>query len=337
MRRFIFIILITSLLAITGCGLKPGAKGSLDEIIVLADSAEYSTCRKALSNAVERIIDTPQPETVFTLEHIPWENFSDFSGRPNVLIIGTLESEEPVSEYIKGMLDDKARQGVENGVYWFFSKKNPWYSKQLLCIVCANDPLELASRIVFGADDLFHTLNESMLSRLHDMMYSTSENRMVSKELNEKYGFRLRVQHDYYIVNENPEERLMRIRRTFPDRWLTISWNPSADSLSEDLIIAERARIGKLFADPARIYPKYNRFQSDESVYPGGIMLRGLWATEANIGGGPFFTYALQDTNTGTIYFLDGAVFAPNREKLPFLQQLEVMARTFEPPAKSEG
>jgi hypothetical protein len=49
------------------------------------------------------------------------------------------------------------------------------------------------------------------------------------------------------------------------------------------------------------------------------------------MGGGPFFTIAFKDESRRRVYFLDGSVFAPGREKFPFLQQLEVMARTFSP------
>jgi hypothetical protein len=144
------------------------------------------------------------------------------------------------------------------------------------------------------------------------------------------------------LVYENRTERQIRLRRLYPDRFFSISWSDSSlqkpADLTEENVIQERIRLGKLFADKNIIYPEYNRFQSDQGIYPDGVMLRGLWGTEANIGGGAFFTCAFKDTISGLIYYLDGADFAPGWEKLPFLQQLETMARTFKTPtSKIEG
>jgi hypothetical protein len=150
----------------------------------------------------------------------------------------------------------------------------------------------------------------------------------IAEDLHKKYGFSLRVQKDYYLVRESAEDRIVRLRRCHPDRFLTISWT-QADSLTDSSIVSERLRLNGLFPDPVKIYSEHNRFQEYERGFPSGRMLRGLWGLTSNLGGGPFFTIAFKDDISGKIYFLDGVVFAPGNEKLPFLQQLEVMARTF--------
>lgn len=329
MKRLVPIALIA--FAIAGCGLKPPAKGSLDKVIVFADSAAYAACGPALSLALERRIDTPQPETIFTLKPVPWSEFGNSSAAPLILLIGTLNGEGEVSVYVKGMFDEETRKGVEAGQYWLFIKENPWHSHQLAAVICADDIGELKSRIRLGADEIFTEINEPVMARLHDMLYSVKEQLKLEEELFDKYGFKIRIQHDYLLVRDELEERFVRLRRFNPDRWLTISW-VEADTLTDSLIAAERVRLGKLFTDPTAIYPDYNRFQPYDYIYPGGRMLRGLWAAESNIGGGPFFTCALHSHSDGMVYFIDGAVFSPGKDKLPFLQQLEVMARTFQPP-----
>ena len=316
------------LLLAAGCGLKPGSRGNLNEVIVFADPGVYAKCGNGLSRALEKIVHTPQPEKIFHLKPVSYEKFADSTIAANVILLGTLEGEGPFSQYVRDMLDEDARKGIADGVYWFFAKTNAWYNKQLLLVAVANDAEELASRLNFGADELFEVLNESVLQRMSDVIFSTMENKKLSKELMDKFGFRVRIQHDYHFTREEPEERFIRIRRYNPTRWLTVSWQ-DADTLTEDMVIRERARISALFADTSRIEPEYNVISEENHIPNGKYLLRGLWSTEAAVGGGPFFSYGVFDEEMKRAYFLDGAVFNPGDEKLPYLRQLEVLARSF--------
>lgn len=319
-----------------GCGLKPGARGNLKEIIVFADPDVYQKCEKPLSDALEIIVNTPQPETIFTLKPVSQDKFADSTIATNIVMIGTLEGDGKFSKYIQNMMDTDTRKGIEDGVYWFFAKNNAWYAKQLLLVAVANDAEELASRIQFGGEEIFQVLNQSVLDRMSDMLYKQMENTKLADELRQKYGFSLRIQHDYIMVREEPESRFIRLRRYNPSRWLTVSWMET-DCLMEEMPALERARFSALFADPTKIEPDYNKISPDARIIPGGYLLRGLWATEAYIGGGPFFTFAVFDEESGKAYFIDGAVFNPADEKLPYLRQLEVMALTFSVPANTKN
>jgi len=332
------VFILVLVLQFTGCGLKTRATEDLDKFAVFGDKEVLDRCRVYVDEYLGRVIDTPQPEPVFILEYPDWSAFGENYNRANILLVGTLEGTGPVSEFVHKMLDEDTRTGVKNGVYWIFSKENPWFYDQRLIIVCANDPEELATRLNFEGDDLFRTANNSALERLEKQMFSRNENKEMEDSLANEYGLYLRIQHDYYIVHEDLDERLIRLRRTFrEDRFLSISWSEqSVDFLTEEMVVAERIRIGKLFADPISIISEFNRFEYPEEVYPGTITLRGLWGLDSNMGGGPFFTYALRDSITGIVYYIDGAVFAPDKEKMPFLRQLEVIARTFKPPSEFE-
>ena len=318
-------------LLISGCGVKPEAKGDLSRVMVFADEEIYDLCQRQLSAALERVINTPQPETVFNLQRAPFDKLAEFTQAPNVLILGTLEGRGEVSRYAQEMLDEKARKGIEDGVYWFFAKQEAWRRGQLLVVILTNDKEELDSRLQFGGDDLYRTLHQSMMSRLENSLYAKLEQRNLAGEIASKYGFILRVQHDYKLISGDVQRRFLQLRRYQPSRWLTVTWQ-KGDTLTAAALINERVRIGGLFADSCRIEADYNVIQRDERILPGGLLLRGLWATaKQNIGGGPFFTFGVLDKQSGTVYFIDGAVFNPGGLKLPFLQQVEAMALTFRP------
>lgn len=326
----LFPLIVISLL-FDSCEMKRRVKGDLAAAVVFADEEVYKSCQGKLSKALERVIYTPQEETVFRLKPVPFAQFTNYSIEPNIIILGTLDGQGEVSRYAQGMLTAETRKGIEDGLFWFFARKDAWYRGQLLIVVLTNDKAELAARLEFGADDLFRTLQESALARLTESIYAKNERKEVAEALKKDYGIDIRVQHDYTIVRELPEQCFVQIRRFNPSRWLTITWQ-DADSLTAEMVIRERMRLGGLFADSCKIEPDYNVVTADDRIVPGGLLLRGLWSTaKQNLGGGPFFTLAVLDTASGKAYFLDGAVFNPGEVKLPFLQQLEVMVLTFKP------
>lgn len=327
MRKYLLFLILIPI--ITGCGIKPKARGDLNTVIIFADSAVYARCEPALQNALGKIVDTPQPEPVFNLKPVSFDKFSDSTVAATIIMLCSLEDEGPVSQYVQGMFDSTALKGIKDGVFWFFAKENPWYRNQQLIIAAANDAGELAFRLVTGGEEIFGVMNKALMQRSESEMYEAGEKIDLEKEIRSKYGFSVRIQHDYFLVTENADERYIRLRRANPERWMTISWM-QADSLSEQMVVDERIRLGKLFGDPSRIEPDYNKLTACDDIVPGGILLRGLYVFEIPTGGGgPFFTYAIRDSAQRKVYFIDGMVFAPGKEKMPFLTQLEVMARTF--------
>ena len=328
------LIPIILMLVVTGCGYKPRSQGEYSEVAVFADRELRPAISKTLSQLLEIPIDTPQPEQLFYLRWPEWDDFSQYTERRNIILLGTLKGDGAVSNYVRGMLSSDALEGVRQGDYWYFAKDDAWARGQSLYLIVADDIRQLANRIKSDGESIYHTMRESVLQRLKSQLYASAERRKLADEIFDKYGFKLRIQHDYTIVLDSPEERLLRLRRFFPDRWLTVSW-VEGESLSQELVERERNRINKIFNDPVYTYPEYNRFSPNDEIVSGGILLRGIWATESTTGGGPFFTYALPDMSQGRIYFIDGAVFAPDREKVPLLLQLEVMAQTFELPEPS--
>ena len=334
MRNFLIILSILAALGAAvfqGCDVRRDAQDNLQSVAVFADPEVYSSAIIPLKTALERVVDTPQPETWFSLEHPSWEEFNDYTNYANIMLIGTLQGEGEVSMYVKESLDEGAEQGVQAGDLWIFRKQDPWYGEQLLTIIAAPNQAALREKISEGSQELFLMMKNSALERVKKDLYAVMEEKELAQDIREKYGFQIRIQHDYQLIREEPELNFIRLRRMYPDRWLTIYW-AGADTVTDSLMIAERQRVGQYFADPVKLHEDYLKFFSGERAYPGDIVMRGLWSTVAPIGGGPFFTYAYKVPNEDLVYFIDGSAFAPDREKLPLLMQLEVMAQTFQPP-----
>jgi hypothetical protein len=96
-----------------------------------------------------------------------------------------------------------------------------------------------------------------------------------------------------------------------------------------DTLIAWRDRLGAHFADTVRVNPLELASRRVTLAGREAVKVTGLWETAGPLGGGPFVAYLLHDQ--GTLYLLDGQVYAPDRAKEPYIRQFEVILKTFQP------
>lgn len=181
-----------------------------------------------------------------------------------------------------------------------------------------------------NGDDLFRTFSEIRDQRTMKQMFSMMEQKELEDSLRQAFGWSIRIQHDYRLVTVSKSPSYVRLRRILPDRILTIAWRiGSPEEVVADTLVAWKNRLGAGFADPVRMNEKYiTPFQTSiNGIQAVGVY--GLWETISSLGGGPSITYLLY--SDGTLYLLDGQVFAPDREKEPFIRQLRLICSTFQP------
>jgi hypothetical protein len=324
---------IATLIFFAGCSVFHDRPiGNRNQIVILADLTVWQPVADPLKLVFEKEVLTPQPEKTYYLEHVDYNELAEISRRPYILVVAPLKSSEPVSVFLSNSLSPQAADGVFQGDYYVFAKPDLWARDQLVLFVTAPDIESLLERIDQHSGDLYSLIDQHRNEVIQGEMYARLEQKDLERRFQKQYGWHMRMQHDYIPVIENPNRNLVQLKRNYPDRWLTILWRDGEDKYrSLETVSAIRDSLGKWFSDPVFTYPEYHKYRDIEFLgRPGGI-LAGLWATEADIGGGPFFTYVIFDSLNARTFFIDGAVFAPHDFKEPFLRQLHIMARTFVP------
>jgi hypothetical protein len=334
--RSVFGILIGILFLAIGCSLlQDQTIGERNRVTVVADFEVWRSIAETMERSFGKEIFTPQPEKIYYLEPSEFEKLGDVSRRPYIIIIAPLKSEAPTSAFLNKSLSPQAADGVNRGEYYVFSKPNLWARNQLVLFVAAPDLESLMTTVNQHVVDLFALIDQHHNEVVRNEMYARLEQKDLEDRLHDKYGWRLRIQHDYVVITDDSLHQLVQLRRTYPDRWLTIQWINGPDQYrNEAAAITLRDSLGKWFKDPVFNYPEYFRYNELEFLGRPGGLLTGLWATTAAIGGGPFFTYVFYDSLLQRTFLLDGAVFNPRDEKEPLLRQLQIMAQTFVPGKK---
>lgn len=333
--RFLLIGLLVALMAFTmECGVvKPPAYGDVKKIVVLADDADWNYAEDALRAVYERIIETPQPEKRFTVTHPPLENFNLYKKYPNIILMGTTKSDGVIGDLLNNSITPENRADIESGEKYAFQQRDVWARNQYMLILVAPTIQDLVNKINNNSDRLFQLVNNEANNFLMRSMYKRAEQVKISEQLFQKYGFSIRVQHDYKM-KEWQEHNAVLFHRYDPDRLILIHWVDTTGVIyiPEFWAIQKRDELSnKLFAGRVAIPESITRKRTELAGYHA-VEFRGLWwHPDGIVGGGPMINYAFFDEYTDRIYMIDLAVYAPEfvGEKEPLIRQLEVIASTF--------
>ena len=324
-------LLAALLMLVSGCVWVPQVQGPEDLVIAFGDPQEWTQVDSLVRAALERTISTPHREKIFRVHFYPADSLGRYNHYRHLLFVGSLKAEGKAGEYVNKLVGQN-RQRVLADSAFVFSKRDPWVKKQLLVVFTAKDLPTLKKRLRENQDLLFDLFNDFVNEQVKKRMFATLEQKDIEKHLLEKYGWMVRVQHDYFIALEKPN--FVFLRRTSPkrERWLFVLWEHTNDParLSKEWVLEKRKEVGEKYYGGDRILDL--DLTVKETNFNGRYALQfdGIWENPTKIAGGPWRAYAFYDEPTGNLYLIDLAVFAPDDEKkMPFLRQLDVMAHTF--------
>jgi hypothetical protein len=123
---------------------------------------------------------------------------------PQLLLIGILGSSTSTAGKIEAMLTPELKARIVNRQDYVLKKDDPWAKEQRLVVLVAAHLDTLKQRLADNRDELFELFNQPLLERTKKEMYSRFEQTNLEKNLFEKYGWTLRIQHDYQLYKEFP-------------------------------------------------------------------------------------------------------------------------------------
>jgi len=352
-------------LVLAGCegDYRPRAIGKEGEVTVVMDSARWTgPVGEAFREHVTPWVETvPQPERYFEIRHLELSSertYESIQDLKNVVIAAPLSDSSNEANFLRRRLSEQAQQAVLNGQTAVVSKPNLWRRSQRVYFATAATPESLVEAFQSrgqGMRDSFHT---ATLQRMEREMYGTARKFELEDSLMLHHGFAVNVQHDFQIAVDTAtastgfvwlRRRLAKTRREF---FVYYEEDASPSQLTPEWIYETRDSLTRRYlrgevAGFVRV--DYRRpLETEQINFLGryGFRTYGLWHMVAPDdedgfrsvgGGGPFVTYAFYEKATDRIYLLDGSVFAPGFDKLDFVRQMEVMAKTFRTDAEASN
>lgn len=341
MKTPILILISILFFSLQSCSNKKKAKGPEDEIFVIADSSEYLVIKDALKETFGKIIQTPQPEELFSIKRRSINDLNSLKLKKNIIIAAPINSGSYTSQYLESIIDSSVEKLILNDSVYIINKYDLWAENQLVMILTSNDINKLASIIRNNKDDLFYHFRESSNNRIAKGLYNTRfEQKGIEAKLLSNYGWMMYIQADYQIAMEKPEDNFVWLRRgvnSDMERWVFIHWieNSTPDFLDVDSISNERDRLTKKYyrtTDDSAYVELYDEYRMNSEVNFNGkyaLMTQGLWRFNDLSMGGPFISYSFYDEKTRRIYMLDGSILAPKYFKKNIIQQIDVLLHSF--------
>jgi len=304
------------------------AVGPAGDVTIFSELPEESPELAILRDTLEQQVVVIKPEPAFKVELARPEGFKLRRNWRNLVFLGSLDSDPWIAAKAEELLGpERFRRAVEGERNLFFFR-DTWALGQLVMLLVAPDRESLAKVVKDNAERIYEALETATIENTKRIMIKKGVQRDTAEYLERNYGWSLLVP-EYFEVTEDKGARIVLFRAEEPSRMIFVHWEEHpGGNLSPEECLSARGRIAWSIYDGD--YIAKDMTHTKETTFAGrkAIKIVGLWQNDKYNNGGPFRTYCFLDK--GDLYLVDLVVFAPAFDKLPYLRQLEAIARTFE-------
>lgn len=326
-----FIVCLSA--GLPGCEKPEIVRGPEYELYVFAEKTDWQKLETTLSRVFLREVMTPQDEYHFRLIHVNPDSVGFYLPHKQLLFVSSLESEGEVANIVRRSVNrEETLDKIRNSNSFLFRNKDQWGKDQLIVTMVSTTVPKLNDLIDENHDFIYGLFSEHQRNSTKRFMYQRLENVELSRELMQKYKWKVRIQHDYGLALEDSAGKFVFLRRRYPERWLFVKWFDGLEpgQISLEWYFDMRDTIGVRYYGGDKVNRQYTGGKYVNFLGRRCLRIQGLWKNDEKVAGGPILAYLFYDEGTRRIYIIDCSVFAPSDVKIPYLDQLDVMAHTFE-------
>jgi hypothetical protein len=324
----------------------PTAFGPLNQLVVIADPELWSS---PVADTFDYYFAAaypilPQPEPIFDIKYFSPEQLMELKERRElrtyIFLADLGKKDSPISRLIEEDMGAEALEEVrQTKGFKVTLTKDKWAKGQLVVYMAGSDPEALLESIRRQYASVIERIRKEDEDRISARVYMGGMNEILREDIRLNMGLNLRAPKDYFQAMYNPEERVMWIRKETEDLIsnILIHTLPYTDQsqLSKEGIKEIRGRLGKYVASEIpNTYmvtndvdlPMFANPTTFQNFY--AVEARGIWEMHNDYMGGPFFSLLVLNPNNNMLYYLEGFVYAPGKNKREFMQQVEHVVRT---------
>lgn len=311
------------------------AVGPNEDIEIFSDLPSGDRRIEALARFFERKVETPiRPERLFSVTVAGSGSFQSMRRYRNLVVIGDLASPGWSRDLCTRVLGEAGCASVAGAEPAYVFTRDVWARGQTLLFVHAPDEERFAELLEQRGEEIIAQFTQRVIDGLGQTIFELAgEQTALTDGISRRHGYQLRIPGDY-LVDEAPQSRFVRIKRIQPDEpvtFLFVYYEPRRMELDDPrlptLCMALRDTLGGRYFGGDWVDP--TRTKASRTTFLGrpALEIYGLYQNDAPMGG-PFRMYCFHEGDR--LYLIDLAVYNPPGRKLPYLRQLEAIARTFE-------
>jgi hypothetical protein len=182
--------------------------------------------------------------------------------------------------------------------------------------------------------DLYMLLEDRYDDWVVERMYTTGVNDSL-KQVLAGHGFTLELPRVYLYSRQDSLFRFGNPYRQGDSdllRSIALTWTAGTGTTSEEALQGWRETIDETLYEPKQdiLLKKGDGFAAIEVGGLEGLEFRGVWQDRAEFpAAGPFITRAVECPQQNRTYYMDAWLFAPGKDKYPYVRQLEILLDSF--------
>lgn len=322
----------------------PAARGGVGEIILVMDSASW---RGDLGDALrtifrEPIPGLPQDEPMYTLRYVNPMAMNDvLRNAKNMIFVTTIEGNSMADKKLRSYFTKESMEKIKSDPDIFMFKKQDEFARgQSILHLFGQNKAMLASKLEENALQIRSYFDEAEEKRLKKTLFAKQE-KDLQKAIESKHQFSINIPFGYKLAKNEEDFVWLRQLGRETDRNIFISYRDYDEEglFSKSSILDLRESVAKehifdsgnpdLFMTTQRIAPIDTTVINFKGLY--AVEARGLWKLNDNSLGGPFVSYTLVDEKLNRLYYIEGYVSSPGKDKRNFVKELETILSTFRP------
>ena len=308
---------------------KPISWGHQQTIYVFADDNVWKYAEKPIRQSLERFIFTTENEKIFEIKRAPIHSIEQFYKFNNLIFLSHLESNEPVSNYVKEIMGSQIEQEIIANSVGMYPKENIWANDQFVLFLLGDNERNLLKLNILQANKTYKLFKDKLYERISGQVYKSP---VYSDKSFAIYPWEIKLPKNYVLYKKDKNNFISFIARlrNSPDRYFSVYFEK-----------IEKKEVGKEWLKKARAEIAWKYYDEDEfkkedirieKILLGkykGWKLSGRWQNKKYAVGGSFQSFAFYDEDTKAAYLIDNSVYFPEGLKLAALIELEVISRTF--------
>jgi len=307
------------------------SKGPENEIQIFVSQNDKKVAKELMEKLFFRQSIDMNPESYFTVRYRDPSTFDQLQNRHNIVLFSVTDFKNDNGDNLINQLISDGQLATYTGNDPIWVSENVFSLGQVVSIIRGNLN-DLSSNLKLKGDWLFEEYNDRYLKRISEHLYEINEQTDISEDLFKRYGWTVRVPHDFMIVQEDRLANFVKLGRDFPRRWFSIHWidNQTGSALHRNSLKSIMKYMGS-FSDYQYFESTYLPWTINKINIDNRVMWRieGMWESAIAASGGTFISYIFFDESSKRLFHINMLIFNPGGKKLMFLREMESMVRTF--------
>lgn len=317
----------------------PLSYGSVNQVLVVSDKTLWEgpvgdTIRYYYSSFYPLL---PQPEPVFDLKFFSAEELLENPLRKELnkyLIVADLsDKDSPATKLVSAEVgEENVQRSLSDTTYSSAILRDRWATGQVIIFQFASSQEQLIEKLKKNFPAAKRVYNQADKPAVDAAVYVKGQSQKLMETLRSSMGVQMKIPSDYYLAVNDGNVFWVRKEDSFLSSNIMVHKIPYRDQqqLTKGYLKSVRDTLGKYVStsEPGS-FMQVNDIDLPLLTYKanfGGnyaLEARGIWEINNDYMAGPFLSYLILAPNSKELYFIDGFIHAPAKDKREYMQHLE--------------